>query len=74
MYAAGIILFELWQHFPTQMERLQALKSLRQFGKPSPAFQQNNSVTTNLIGMLMKQVCRQLWYLIQIEIFTLLLN
>lgn len=49
LYSLGVVLFELWQHFSTGMERVMRLHELRDIGKLPPEFEASHPQISKLI-------------------------
>jgi serine/threonine protein kinase len=53
VYACGLILFELWRHFETEMERALMMEKLRSYppGLLDPAFAELHPIATNIVRL-----------------------
>eukprot|EP01113_Clastostelium_recurvatum_P031909 TRINITY_DN4036_c0_g1_i1.p1 TRINITY_DN4036_c0_g1~~TRINITY_DN4036_c0_g1_i1.p1 ORF type:complete len:1747 (-),score=472.23 TRINITY_DN4036_c0_g1_i1:17-5257(-) len=54
IYSLGIIFFEMWQPFGTEMERADALRTIRQQGKFPPGFEARRPNEAQLIRTLLQ--------------------
>ena len=55
LFSLGIVVFELWNSFGTEMERFVTLKDLRESGAPPKSFQQKHPEVAKLISWLLNK-------------------